>query len=149
MYIPHSGRSARRVEVPLNEDSSCLGALGADNHVRPFNLTGLTGVAYPDDRLRTVHVVEEAAAGHDDGEGLSDEFRAQWDVERAGDLVRARIEKDDLTRGSGSIDDILQSGGVVGIAVASSPSASHTTEGRCCEVIVSWLRSLVVFASGL
>lgn len=75
MHIPHSRRSTAGggCQIPLNENGSGLGALRADYHIRPLHPPYRSLIADFNDWPRSVHVVEEIAAGHDDGVSLSDD----------------------------------------------------------------------------
>lgn len=113
VHIPHTTGGSRGSQIPLDENSSSLGALRGHNHVGPLHLSSLAGCANLDHGLRVVLVIEEASGRHDDGVLLSNNLCARGDIERAGDAVDTSIKVDNLARGSGTVDDTLQSGGVI------------------------------------
>lgn len=114
VHIPHAAGRSRGGQVPLNENSSSLGALRGHNHVRPLHLSSLARCANLNHGLRVALVIEEASGRHDDGVFLSNNLRARGDTERAGDAVDTGIKVHDLACSSGTVDDTLQSGRVIG-----------------------------------
>ena len=147
VHIPHTGRGAGSVEIPLDKGCASLRALGGDNHVGPLDLATLTGSANLDHWLRVAHVGKEGAAAHDDGKSFAHQLGVGWNGEGLGDLVSARIEEHDLSGRCSGVDGVLQRGGVVCGSVTFGTGRPGRREARDGEGLVLGLGTSVVVAA--
>lgn len=140
VHIPHARRRAGR-EVPLDQCCTCLGTLGRHNHIRPLNNAARARRGSDtDNRLGTGHVVEVAAARHDDsGERLAHDLSSSGKGESRRHLVRSGVKEHNLAAGSRRVDDVLQRRRIISRTVALCTCCADACKLGGIEVVVSRL----------
>lgn len=140
--VPHACRSlSGLLHIPLHEDSTRSRALGREDEIRKLHRTNIAGLTDLDHGDRVLLVGEGLARCHQDRPDLTSDFDVLGDLQGRGDDVVTMVEVNDLVL-CGTVQNLLESGRVIGAAITLGASRLDTDEGGSGNGLVLRFRAL-------
>jgi hypothetical protein len=114
MRVPHPSRTCNdSFDIPFNDNCSRRRPLRLPDQLGYFDRPELTRFPNFEDRTRVVLITKIGPRSHDHREAFACDFQINWDVDGVSDDIGAMVKVGDLPCGSSSVQEVLDSGGIV------------------------------------
>jgi len=139
----------RGVEIILDANGTCSGALSRNNDITHLDVPNLPWVRNLNHRTRAVRICKLLASAHDDSrERLADNACVGRNVDGIGDFVDAGIEEGDIGGIRDLLEENIEGGSVVRYTITTGSEIACRKERRSWEIPILWLGALVIEVSG-